>query len=179
MLPSRCVFGVEPKHGGCHTRETKRALNQTRQARAEPGYFAVSLDGGVEAEVTTTAHTALHWFTFAEPGEQAEHFAGAAGRTAQYALASKQKASPVILFDLTNDLAHSYTGSGAVDVSTKIVDDGSSLTTIKGWGSYLPSFGPQDTPYTVHFCAVSLPVLCSISLSLTAQHRRRRVCLTL
>lgn len=90
---------------------------------AEPGYFSITLDSGIQTEMTTTHHTSLFKFTFP---------AAAEGNASQ----------PLILQDLT-DLQNSRqdNGSVAVDATTG---------RITGNARFQPSFG-QGT-YVLHFC---------------------------
>lgn len=65
-------------------------------------------------------------------------------------------AGPTLLIDLTNDLAHTYQGKGSIKVTLEedegtCSDTSSKLATIKGHGTYLPSFGKGN--YTVYFCS--------------------------
>lgn len=78
---------------------------------AEPGYFSLTLDSGVQAEMTTTHHTSLFKFTFP---------AGAEGE-------------PLILQDLT-DLSNSRQDNGTISVDP-------TTGRITGSGRFLPSFG--------------------------------------
>lgn len=90
---------------------------------AEPGYFALTLNTSVRAEMTVTKHTALYRFGFA-----------AGDASVPY--------SPLVLVDL-KDLADSRTnGSVAVDAHTG---------RIVGNGTFSPSFGVGS--YDLHFCA--------------------------
>lgn len=89
---------------------------------AEPGYFSITLDSGIQTEMTTTHHASLFRFTF-PAGE---------GNASQ----------PLILQDLT-DLQNSRqdNGSVAVDATTG---------RITGNARFEPSFG-QGT-YVLYFC---------------------------
>lgn len=107
-------------------RASKR-VNGTVEAR--PGYFAVSLNTSIRAEMTVTNHTALYRFNF-----PSNVTTSTPTNTTAY--------SPVILADLT-DLAESRT-----DGSIKVDPDTGRIT---GNGSFTPSFGIGR--YTVHFCA--------------------------
>lgn len=95
---------------------------------AEPGYFSITLDSGVRAEMTSAQHTSLFRFTFP---------AASAGNST-----SSATAQPLILQDLT-DLSNSRqdNGSIAVDASTG---------RITGSGRFQPSFA-QGT-YVLYFC---------------------------
>lgn len=93
---------------------------------AEPGYFSITLDSGVQAEMTSAQHTSLFKFTF--PASSANSTAAAA--------------QPLILQDLS-DLSDSRqdNGSIAVDATTG---------RITGNGRFQPSFA-QGT-YVLYFC---------------------------
>ena len=92
--------------------------------QASPGYFALSLASGIDAEMTVTEHTALYNFKF--PGESSEN--GSAG-------------SPFILLDLTDLWQSRQNATVSVDDSGRI----------KGNGTFLPSFGSGY--YLAYFCA--------------------------
>ncbi|KZV84759.1 hypothetical protein EXIGLDRAFT_776188 [Exidia glandulosa HHB12029] len=55
--------------------------------------------------------------------------------------------SAVIVFDLTEDLAHSYKGQGALRYGTT---SELGVVRVSGWGQYVPSFGANF--YRVYFC---------------------------
>jgi predicted alpha-1,2-mannosidase len=96
--------------------------------RAKPGYFALSLENSVFAEMTTTHRTALYRFNF--PHASSIKFNG-----------TMLTNSPLILLDVL-DLASSRT-MGKVDVDTK-------SGRISGNGTFMPSFGTGE--YTAYFC---------------------------
>jgi predicted alpha-1,2-mannosidase len=79
---------------------------------AKPGYFAITLASGVNAEMTTTQHTSLFHFRFAP---------------------SSNGTSPLLLLDLT-DLADSRQDNATITVDA---DTGR----MKGSARFLPSFG--------------------------------------
>lgn len=89
---------------------------------AEPGYFSITLDSGIQAEMTTTHHTSIFKFTFP----------ASAGNDSQ----------PLILQDLT-DLQDSRQDNAtiAVDATTG---------RITGNARFSPSFGVGN--YVLHFC---------------------------
>lgn len=98
---------------GCVFMKDYRATNyHGNSVKASPGYFALTLESGVMAEMTTTAHTALYRFTFP---------------------ASSEGGSPLILLDLT-DLSNSRQDNATIDIDK---DTGR----MKGHGRFLPSFG--------------------------------------
>lgn len=91
---------------------------------ARPGYFGITLDSGIRAEMTTTHHTSLFRFTFPP------------------AAAEEQQQRPLILQDLT-DLQDSRQ-----DNATVAVDAGTGRIT--GSARFGPSFGVGT--YVLHFC---------------------------
>lgn len=91
---------------------------------AEPGYFAITLNTSVRAEMTVSNHTALYRFTFPDTAE------GGASL------------SPLILADLVDLPLSRINGSVQVDpITGRIV----------GNGTFSPSFGIGT--YDLHFCA--------------------------
>jgi hypothetical protein len=92
---------------------------------AHPGYFAITLNTTVRAEMTVSNHTALYRFTFPE-----------------IPLEPNTPLSPLILADLA-DLPNSRS-SGAVSVDPV-------TGRITGNGTFSPSFGIGA--YDLHFCA--------------------------
>lgn len=119
---TRCVWNK-------HDRAVKR-INGTAEAR--PGYFAVSLNTSIHAEMTAAHHTALYRFTFPKGGK----------RDTSKAAADGIPYKPVILADLT-DLSESR-GDGNITVNAK-------SGRITGSGVFRPSFGIGT--YNLHFCA--------------------------
>lgn len=91
---------------------------------AQPGYFSITLDAGVKAEMTTTQHTSLFRFTFPDTGTDGG------------------PVEPLILQDLT-DLSNSRQDNGSVSVDA---DTGR----ITGNARFLPSFGGGN--YILYFC---------------------------
>ncbi|KAI1371074.1 glycoside hydrolase family 92 protein [Hypoxylon crocopeplum] len=98
-------------------------------AKARPGYFAISLNNSVHAEMTATEHTTLYTFSFHMLPEVESH--GVMVPT-----------NPLVLIDLI-DLGVSRTG-GDIEVNSQ-------TGRIAGNGSFVPSFG--SGAYTAHFCA--------------------------
>jgi putative alpha-1,2-mannosidase len=92
---------------------------------ATPGYFSVTLDSGIVADMTVTQHTSLFRFQF--PAKDS------------YGEVSK----PLILMDLT-DLSDSRQDNGTVSVDAQ-------SGRITGNARFLPSFGSGD--YIGYFCA--------------------------
>ncbi|TWU70541.1 hypothetical protein ED733_000887 [Metarhizium rileyi] len=113
------------------TRASQR-INGTVQAR--PGYFAVSMNTSVHAEMTVTSHTALYRFTFPDDGTPTKRN--------RNGTRSKMPYSPLILVDLT-DLADSRS-NGSISVDAK-------SGRITGFGTFSPSFGIGT--YNSYVCA--------------------------
>ncbi|KUI63567.1 hypothetical protein VM1G_10303 [Cytospora mali] len=89
---------------------------------AEPGYFSITLDSGIKAEMTTTHHTSLFKFSFPS--------------------ASGNDSQPLILQDLT-DLSDSRQDNGTVAVDA-------TTGRITGNARFQPSFGTGT--YVLYFC---------------------------
>lgn len=118
----------------CYFRKDQRASQrQNGSVVARAGYFAVTLNTTLKAEMTATNRTALYRFGF--PVEARQNLSATKeGHPVAY--------SPLILADLT-DLSDSRTeGSISVDPETG---------RITGNGTFSPSFGIGK--YELHFCA--------------------------
>lgn len=114
----------------CEFPKTLRAVDRINgTVEAIPGYFAVSLNSSIHAEMTTTNHTALYRFNF--PSKKTKN---RRGESLPY--------SPLMLADLT-DLSESRT-----DAQIKVDPDTGRIT---GNGTFKPSFGIGS--YQLHFCA--------------------------
>ncbi|KAJ6545737.1 glycosyl hydrolase family 92-domain-containing protein, partial [Mycena capillaripes] len=109
---------------------TKCTLDRSRRAlehgepTASPGYFAIPLNNGVNAEMTVTQHTALYRLTY-QPGTD----------------------QMMVLLDITGDLGKSFHG-GNVAFTPSPTAGGT--TRVTGSGAFIPSFGQKD--YRVYFC---------------------------
>ncbi|KAJ6545692.1 alpha-1,2-mannosidase, putative subfamily [Mycena capillaripes] len=109
---------------------TKCTLDRSRRAlehgepTASPGYFAIPLNNGVNAEMTVTQHTALYRLTY-QPGTD----------------------QMMVLLDITGDLGKSFHG-GKVTFTPSPTAGGT--TRVTGSGAFIPSFGQKD--YRVYFC---------------------------
>ncbi|KAF4125146.1 Glycosyl hydrolase family 92 [Geosmithia morbida] len=113
----------------CDFPKTLRAVSRNNgSVEATPGYFALSLNSSIRAEMTTTNHTALYRFTF--PSEPTKDKRG-----------GELPYSPLILADLT-DLSDSRTNG-----QIKVDPDAGRIT---GNGTFAPSFGVGT--YDLHFC---------------------------
>ncbi|CBX92131.1 similar to alpha-1,2-mannosidase family protein [Plenodomus lingam JN3] len=95
--------------------------------KARPGYFAVTLENGIQADMAVSEHAALFRFDFSQTA------------------ARNSSASPLILIDLTDLWASRQNASISVDA----MPDGRSGR-IKGNGTFLPSFGAGS--YQAYFC---------------------------
>ncbi|KAK3352403.1 glycoside hydrolase family 92 protein [Lasiosphaeria hispida] len=91
---------------------------------AKPGNFALTLNSGIRAEMTTTHHASLFKFTFPPVGPDG------------------QPSQPLILQDLA-DLADSRQDNGTVSVDAK-------TGRITGSARFLPSFGGGN--FVLYFC---------------------------
>ena len=115
----------------CEFPKTNRKVERINgSVEASPGYFAVSLNTSIRAEMTTTNHTALYRFNFPS------------NRTLKRTNTAPLPYSPVILADLT-DIADSRT-----DAKIKVDQKTGRIT---GNGTFGPSFGIGT--YDLHFCA--------------------------
>ncbi|OAA53614.1 glycoside hydrolase family 92 protein [Niveomyces insectorum RCEF 264] len=126
-----------------HERASKR-INGT--VVASPGYFAVTLNTSVRAEMTVSNHTALYRFTFPSAARQNTSInAGGATRpwvNQSSAAVQSLPYSPLVLVDLKDLPGSRSNGSIAVDPATG---------RIVGNGTFNPSFGVGT--YDLHFCA--------------------------
>lgn len=91
---------------------------------ATPGYFTLTLESGVEAEMTTAMRTSLFNFKFP-------------------ASADGNNSSPLILMDLT-DLSDSRQDNGTISVDSE-------TGRMQGGARFVPSFGTGS--YVAYFCA--------------------------
>ncbi|EJD51198.1 alpha-1,2-mannosidase, putative subfamily [Auricularia subglabra TFB-10046 SS5] len=123
ILPMFCEGGP----AGCDGREGNRAVDRVEgSAKATPGYFTINLASNTQAEVTVTDHVALYRLTFSN-------------------FSADATAKPVILFDLTNDLSHSFQGG-----EQTIAFSGNNQLRVTGFGTFGPSFGEGN--YRAFFC---------------------------
>ena len=108
-----------------------RAVNRIPgSTKASPGYFAISLNHSIHAEMTATEHAALYRFSF-PAGNDPINYAGV-----------KVPYSPVISIDLSDLMTGRAAGTIEVDADTG---------RITGNGRYNPSFGAGT--YEAFFCA--------------------------
>ncbi|KAF9632850.1 putative Alpha-12-mannosidase [Lasiodiplodia theobromae] len=110
-----CVF---PK-------KARRTPYQNGSLQASPGYFSLTLNSGVQVEMTSAAHTNLFRFSFPSTGTDGN------------------APSPLILLDLT-DLSDSRQDNATIAVDA----DTGRMT---GNARFLPSFGQGN--YVAYFCA--------------------------
>jgi predicted alpha-1,2-mannosidase len=94
---------------------------------ARPGYFGVTLENGIHADMAVSEHAALFRFDFSR------------------ASVRNQSVNPVILLDLTDLWASRQNASISIDA-----EDGSESGRMKGNGTFLPSFGAGS--YMAYFC---------------------------
>ena len=114
----------------CHFPKGRRAVERVQgSAVATPGYFALTLNSSIRAEMTVANHTALYRFNFP---------ANTTGKRQVNSLPY----SPVILADLS-DISESRTNG-----KIKVDHDSGRIT---GNGTFEPSFGIGT--YDLHFCA--------------------------
>ncbi|KAI5923062.1 alpha-1,2-mannosidase, putative subfamily [Camillea tinctor] len=114
---------------GCIFPKTTRAVNVVEgSVSARPGYFAISLESGVKAEMTVSNHTALYQFTF---------FGNATGNATV-----NGPLSPLFIVDLTDLPDSRSNGTASVDPDTG---------RMTGTATFNPSFGHGT--YTLHYCA--------------------------
>lgn len=123
LFPQYCTDDVVDN---CPFAKADRAINYVADSVvARPGYFAITLENGISAEMTAAEHTALYHFKFP--------MATTSNVTAL---------RPVILLDLTDMQDSRQNASISLDPTTG---------RIKGNGTFLPSFGSGS--YQAHFCA--------------------------
>ncbi|KAI1303274.1 glycoside hydrolase family 92 protein [Xylaria venustula] len=114
---------------GCVFPKTLRSVGVVEgSVSARPGYFAIGLESGVNAEITASNHTALYKFTFFD--------------NATSDAAVDGPLSPLLFVDLTDLPDTRKNGSASVDPETG---------RMTGTGIFNPSFGIGT--YTLHFCA--------------------------
>jgi predicted alpha-1,2-mannosidase len=102
---------------------------------ARPGYFGVTLENGIKADMTVSQHAALFRFDF----EGAQTGGNGNG--------TKTKAGdPVVMLDLTDLWASRQNAS----ISVEAQDESTSTGRMKGNGTFLPSFGAGS--YIAYFC---------------------------
>jgi putative alpha-1,2-mannosidase len=114
IFPQYCADNVIDN---CNFLIANRAVNYVNgSVVATPGYFAVGVESGIHAEMTTTEHAALYKFTLPT------------GQTANNGSALK----PLVLLDLTDLWQSRQNASISVDPLTG---------QIRANGTFLPSFG--------------------------------------
>ena len=130
--PSLGNFPIFPQTGcpdddldNCKFAPSDRATPRINgSVSARPGYFTVTLDTSIAAEMTVTNHTALYRFTFPESTD------------------SSMPLSPLIVLGLEDLPASRSQGSASVDPTTG---------RMTGNGTFSPSFGIGN--YNAYFCA--------------------------
>lgn len=123
LFPQYCP---DDEINNCKFLKAARAVHYANDSVvARPGYFALSLDGGIRAEMTSSEHAALYRF----------HFPTASA-------ANGSQLHPLVLLDLTDLWDSRQNASISVDVEKG---------QIKANGTFLPSFGAGS--YVSYFCA--------------------------
>lgn len=123
LLPQYCL---EDDINNCsYAKYARAAFAVNDSIVARPGYFALSLENGINASMTTTEHTALYRFSFPP--------AAANNGSALH---------PQIVLDLTDIADTRQNASISIAPHTGRV---------QGNGTFLPSFGAGS--YVSHFCA--------------------------
>lgn len=111
----------------CNFTEPTRALHHVNgSVEARPGYFALTLESDIRAEMTVANHTALYRFTFPEAPKGIE----------------ASKLSPVILAELS-DLSHTQRDAH--------IFPNASSGRLTGRSRFVPSFGTGT--YQLFFCS--------------------------
>jgi putative alpha-1,2-mannosidase len=96
---------------------------------AEPGYFSVTMENGIKADMTVSQKAALFRFDFSRTSTK-----------------NGTTISPVIQLDLTDLWQSRQNASISIDAA-----EGSNTARLKGNGTFLPSFGAGS--YVLHYCA--------------------------
>ncbi|KAI9924051.1 hypothetical protein ASPWEDRAFT_108183 [Aspergillus wentii DTO 134E9] len=130
--PSLGNFPIFPQYcpeneiDNCHFSKDARKVHYANDSVvARPGYFALSLETGIRAEMTATEHAALYRFTFPTATSS-----------------NGSELDPVMLIDLTDLWDSRQNASISIDADTGRV---------KANGTFLPSFGAGS--YMSYFCA--------------------------
>ena len=112
VLPQYCSTLEE-----CPTLESERTVPRINGSeKASPGYFSIGLGkNNITSEVTVTDHAILHRFTFNDY--------------------NADNGLPTLLFDLTNDLSHSFQ-KGSMELTHM-----AGMIRVTGKGMFTPSFG--------------------------------------
>ncbi|TFY74391.1 hypothetical protein EWM64_g9622, partial [Hericium alpestre] len=131
LLPMFCDVAAN----GCVIDEFSRTVPGSNVSTS-PGYFSIGLGNNLTAEVTVTAHTAIHRINYHSTSSPA-----------------------ALLVDLTNDLSHSF-DNGTITLQTlqanhrraSNASDASAgkIVRVTGGGQFHPSFGIGT--YDVFFC---------------------------
>ncbi|KAJ9200810.1 CAZyme family GH92 [Paecilomyces variotii] len=122
LFPQYCP---EDEIDNCKFPKADRALPYiANSVVARPGYFALSLQNGIQAEMTATEHAALYRFHFPEE-----------------TTSNGSALSPLMLLDLTDEWDSRQNASIDIDPTTG---------KITGNGTFLPSFGAGS--YVSYFC---------------------------
>ncbi|KAF2266621.1 hypothetical protein CC78DRAFT_577931 [Lojkania enalia] len=127
IFPQLCP---EDDLNNCKYPITNRAVHYKDDSiKAEPGYFGVTLENGIKADMTVSEHVALFRFDF----------------SGGIVTGNDTSLSPLIQLDLTDLWASRQNASITVEAS-----EGSNSGQIRGNGTFLPSFGAGS--YVLYFC---------------------------
>lgn len=105
----------------------RAARYKNDSVKARPGYFGVTLQNGIQADMTVSEHAALFRFDFSK------------------ATSSNGSVDPLIMLDLTDLWASRQNASISIEA-----DAGADSGRMKGNGTFLPSFGAGS--YIAYFC---------------------------
>lgn len=105
----------------------RATLYRNDSIAATPGYFGITLNNGIKADMTVSKHAALYRFDFSE------------------SVTGNGTSDAVISLDLTDLWASRQNASISVEA-----EDGSVSARMKGNGTFLPSFGAGS--YVAYFC---------------------------
>jgi predicted alpha-1,2-mannosidase len=110
-----------------YTINTRATLYQNDSVKARPGYFGVTLQNGIQADMTVSERAALYRFDFSK------------------ASTGNSSSGPLILLDLTDLWKSRQNASISIEAT-----EGATSGRIKGNATFLPSFGAGT--YKAYFC---------------------------
>jgi predicted alpha-1,2-mannosidase len=112
----------------CKFPKEARAIHYKNDSiQARPGYFGITLENGIHADMSVSEHAALFRFDFSK------------------ASSGNGSIDPLLMLDLTDLWASRQNASISVEA-----EEGSASGRMKGNGTFLPSFGSGS--YTAYFC---------------------------
>jgi hypothetical protein len=100
---------------------------RNESVEARPGYFGVTLENGIRADMTVSEHAALFRFNFSAASIRKESY------------------DPLVMLDLTDLWASRQNASITIEA-----DGGQKVGRMKGNATFLPSFGAGS--YMAYFC---------------------------